>query len=127
MSISEFINQFNPKHKAAAKAIMQIISEKEPSLEPQIKTTMGKEMICYEQNGEFKYAIASHPQHLSLHNMVMYCYPDLNDKFVNQFTKAKFRKGCINFTNVDDFPINTIEQLILESSNLQYPTEQQLK
>lgn len=127
MTISEFINEMEANHKIVVEKIMKIITKYEPNLTPKIIKTMGKEMIGYEQEGVFKYALASHPKHLSLHNMVMYCYPELNNQFIKEIKNAKFRKGCINFIKLDNFSYETIEKLIEESAKFEYPTKQQLK
>ncbi len=126
MTIEQFVDEMDEKHIQVTKKIMAILSKYEPGLTPNIIKTMGKEMIGYAQDGVFKYALASHPKHLSFHNMVMYCYPELNDKYLKKMKNAKFRKGCINFIKLDDFSFDIVEKLIEDSAKYKYPTDQQL-
>ncbi len=84
-------------------------------------------MVGYAQDGEFKYAFASHSKHITFHNMVMYCYPELHANFKGTFEKVTFQKSCINIMVLDKFSFNDFEKFIQASAAYQYPSELQLK
>ena len=127
MTKSEFLQNINQDHKKLIEKLMPIIEKYDSSLKQSVVKLMGTDMLGYKQDGEFKYAFASYLKHLSFHNMVMYCYPELNKKYKKLFKGTKFQKSCINFPSVDNFPFDAFEGFIKESSSYRYPSELQLK
>lgn len=127
MEIKDFLNTMLAEHKTITEKLIPIIEKYEKNLELSVSSTMGKEMLVYKEQDEFKYAIASHPKHLSFHNMVMYVYPDLHKKYEKLFEKSNFRKGCINFLNIENISLDLFKNFIKESASYVYPTELQLK
>lgn len=76
--------------------------------------------LNYYEDGVFKYGLAVTKEYVSFHSMVMYAYPELQVELKQKLKKVKFRKGCINFKNLDDFPIKEFENHIKLSSELDF-------
>ena len=79
---------------------------------------MGKDMIVYNASGIFKYGLSSEKNYISLHVMPIYGSKSLYARFKNLLGSANFQKGCINFINETQMPVNIVEQLILECSKI---------
>jgi hypothetical protein len=116
MSITEFLNSQEPERKKLLTAIHKIITASHPKLKPRMGDMMGKEMIIYEIDGAFTYALASVKDYMSLHNIIMYGHPPLYAKYSKLLSKAKFQKGCINFKNAEQMPMDIVKEFMQESA-----------
>ena len=79
---------------------------------------MGKQMIIYKEGQLFTYALASVKSHMSLHLMPIYGYPGLHARYVSLLNKAKFQKGCINFKQAEEMPLNIVEDLLADCAKI---------
>jgi hypothetical protein len=94
------------------KALHEAIIKNAPSVEPVVGTMMGKEMILYNDRGSFKYGLAAPKDYMSLHVLPMYMNVPLHSKYVALLPKANFQKGCINFKNAEEMPVEIAARLI---------------
>lgn len=115
MTIAEFLNQQEPDRKKLLSSIHKIIVETNPKAEARIGKMMGKEMILYETEGAFTYALSSGKSHMSMHNIIMYSHKPVYDKYSKLFTKAKLQKGCINFKNSEEMPLEIVKEFMKDS------------
>ncbi len=118
MTIAKFISIQPQDRQDILAKIHLLISTEDKSVESKIGTMMGKEMILYNTPGSFKYGLSSIKKHISLHAMPIYCSIDLHSKYKTLFPKATFQKGCINFLNENDLPLNTLRELLAECSKV---------
>ena len=116
MSVTEFLNSQETERKKILTAIHKIIAESHPKLKPRMGDMMGKEMIIYEIDGAFTYALASVKDYMSLHNIIMYGHAPLYAKYSKLLSKAKFQKGCINFKNAEQMPMDIVKEFMQESA-----------
>jgi hypothetical protein len=79
---------------------------------------MGKEMIVYKTSGIFKYGLSSVKKYMSLHVMPIYGSSVLYAKYKNLLQSANFQKGCINFKNAEEMPLEIVKQLIKDCSTI---------
>jgi Domain of unknown function (DU1801) len=77
---------------------------------------MGKEMINYQAPGIYKYGLSGVKNYMSLHVMPIYGSLVLYEKYKALLPRAKFQKGCINFTNEKEMPIAVVKELIRDCS-----------
>ena len=117
MTIPEYLDK-DAARKKLLTAIHKIIMATDKKAVAKIDSMMGKEMIIYKCSDIFKYALASPKNYMSLHMMPMYGTPKIYDKYVKLFTKAKFQKGCINFKNEDELPLEIVQQLISDCAKV---------
>ena len=99
-------------------SIHRTIVEEDRSVTAQVQTMMGKEMIVYKGNGLMKYGLASVKNYMSLHVLPIYGSMKLHTKYKALLNKANFQKGCINFDNEDNMPLDIVRQLITDCSAL---------
>jgi len=118
MSIPKFIASQNKEKQEFLKKIHEIIMQTDKSVEAKVEFMMGKEMIVYKAPGIFKYGLSSVKNYMSLHLMPMYGSPTLYSKYKNLLKKANFQKGCINFKNEEEMPLDIAKQLISDSSKI---------
>ena len=118
MPISKFISKQPPERQKILREIHEIIVQADKTVKPEIELMMGKEMIVYKASGIFKYGLSSVKNYMSLHAMPIYGSPVLYSRYKNILKKAKFQKGCINFINEEDMPLDIVNQLITDSSKI---------
>ena len=63
---------------------------------------MGSQMLMFKVNGSCKYGF-THGNHLTFHNWVMYCYPEIREKYADKLgvPKSRVQKSCINISPGD--------------------------
>lgn len=96
--------------------IYKTIIENDKSVIAEVGSMMGKEMIVYKGKGVMKYGLASVKHYISLHLMPIYGSKTLHSKYRTLLPLANFQKGCINFNNEDDLPIEIVRELIIDCS-----------
>ena len=79
---------------------------------------MGKEMILYKEKGYFKYGLASVKNHISIHIMPIYGGSPLHEKYQKLLPSVRFQKGCLNFKNAADVPLQTISHLFADCAKV---------
>jgi hypothetical protein len=114
MTIAEHIASLPADRQALMNKLHQTILGNDPSVVAAIKPMMRQEMILYEQSGTMKYGLASAKAHLSFHCLPMYMDPALHTKYQELLPAAKFQKGCINFTDINELPPETLSELVTE-------------
>lgn len=114
----KYIKEQAEDRQAILSAIHTIILEEDKTITPVIEPMMGKEMIIYKDRGSMKYGLSSVKNHISLHVLPIYGSPTLYGKYQKLLDKAKFQKGCINFTSSDQMPIAIVRQLFAECSSI---------
>ena len=118
MPISKFISNQPPERQKILKEIHEIIIQGDKSVTAEVGLMMGKEMIVYKASGIFKYGLSSVKNYISLHVMPIYGSPVLYSRYKNILKKAKFQKGCINFINEGDMPLDIVNQLMKDCSKI---------
>jgi hypothetical protein len=98
--------------------IHTIILEQDKTVIPVIEPMMGKEMILYKGKGVMKYGLAGVKNYISLHLLPIYGSPSLYTKYKALLKKANFQKGCINFKEAGEMPLDIVRQLITDCSKI---------
>ena len=103
--------------------------QEDKSVKPEIGTMMGKEMILYHAPGTFKYGLSSVKKHISLHAMPLYASSELHSRYKTLLPQANFQKGCINFRDEKEMPLEIVTSLIADCSKVDLLAirEEQLK
>lgn len=113
MTPAEYITTQPEDRREILTALHEIILKHDASVGSIVEPMMGADMIIYKEDGKvMKYALASGKKHLSLHCLPMYMNAPMHSKYSALLLKAKFQKGCINFTGADDLPTAIAAQLI---------------
>lgn len=129
ISPQEYIAQQLPERQELLKALHERILENDSTVTPEVEPMMGKEMIIYKAKGLMKYALSSVKGYISLHVLPMYGSPVIHGRYVALLPNAKFQKGCINFVDESEMPVEVAAQLIRDCSpiDLVQMREEQLR
>ncbi len=107
-----------PERKELLTAIHEIILKTNKKVTAEVAPMMGKEMIQYKVNKYFIYGLGSVKNHMSLHVLPMYGHKPLHEKFTKLLKKAKVQKGCINFKNIEEMPLDMAELLLTDCAKI---------
>ena len=127
MTPKQYLDSLPEDRKAIISKLRGFILKSDPLVKEVVSSMMGKEMLVYMQGDIMKYALSSVKQHISFHSMVMYCSSTtlggngLREKFEKLLPEAKFQKGCINFKNAIQLPLDIAEKFIKEMAKVEYP------
>ncbi|WP_121808462.1 hypothetical protein [Mucilaginibacter kameinonensis] len=114
MTPSEYILEQFDERQAFLTDIHNTVIANDHTVSAMIESMMGKQMILYKERGIMKYGLAAVKNYMSLHCMPIYMNPALHAKYAKLLPVAKFQKGCINFTNASEVPIDIISTLITD-------------
>ncbi len=118
MEVTQYISNQHSDRQDVLTSIHHIILKNDPTVEPIIEPMMGKEMIIYKAKGMMKYALSAGNKYMSLHVLPMYMVQNVHATYQPLFPLAKFQKGCINFSDQNELPLKTLEQLIIDCSTI---------
>jgi hypothetical protein len=118
MDIELYISKQPSARQKILPKIHKIIVESDRSVKAEVGLMMGKEMILYKGKGMMKYGLSSVKNYMSLHVMPIYSSKVLYDKYMALLHKANFQKGCINFLNEDEMPLDIVQKLIIDCSTI---------
>jgi hypothetical protein len=118
MTINEYINKQEPEKKALLSSIHELILKTNKKVKAEVGPMMGTDMIQYKVNNFFLYGLANQKNYMSLHALPMYGYKPIHEKYSKLLKKAKFQKGCINFKNADEMPLDITEDLLADCAKM---------
>jgi hypothetical protein len=118
MEIDTYISNQPLERQRTLTIIHETIIGNDNSVNAEVGSMMGKPMIIYKGKGFMKYGLASVKNYMSLHALPIYGSSILHSKYKTLLHKAIFQKGCINFINESDMPIEIIKELIIDCSTI---------
>lgn len=118
MTPAEYIDKQDPERRALLTSIHRLILKTNKNVSPGVSKMMGADMIQYKTGNYFTYGLASVKNHISLHLLPMYMNKPIHEKYTGLLTKATFQKGCINFKNASEMPLDKVEQLLTDCSKI---------
>ncbi|HTE32345.1 MAG TPA: DUF1801 domain-containing protein [Chryseolinea sp.] len=118
MTAREFISNQPLERQGLLTGIHESIVESDKTVKVIVEPMMGKEMIVYKAPGIFKYGLSSVKNYMSLHVMPIYGSAALHAKYKELLSEASFQKGCINFKNEKEMPLEIVKQLIEDCSKI---------
>lgn len=117
MEVEVFISRQPADRQTILSDIHTTIIGNDKSVIAEVGSMMGKEMILYKGKGVFKYGLSSVKHHISLHLMPIYGSKALHSKYRTLLPLANFQKGCINFLNEKEMPLEIVRELIIDCSS----------
>ena len=118
MSPKEYILAQADERHLIMNSLHLIIINRDKLITPKVEWMMGKQMIVYKEKGYMKYALASGKNYMSFHCMQIYGSPELHGKYTNLLPGATFQKGCINFKNVVEMPLEVADNLLQDCARI---------
>jgi hypothetical protein len=120
MTINEYLTSVESERQQLLSSLHKIILKTNKKVAAEVGPMMGTDMIQYKINGYFVYGLASQKNYMSLHAMPMYGCKPVHDKYSKLLKKAKFQKGCINFKNSDEMPLDLAEELLTDCAKIDW-------
>ena len=117
MEIEVYIKSQPVDRQKILSDIHNAIIENDKTVIAKVELMMGKEMIIYKGKGVMKYGLASVKKYMSLHLMPIYGSISLHSKYKILLPLANFQKGCINFNNENEMPLEIVRELIIDCSS----------
>ena len=117
MTAAEYIVKQPVERRKLLTGIHEAIIRNDKTVTPVVKPMMSKVMINYEAE-IFKYGLSSVKDYMSLHAMPIYGSPALHEKYKKLLPLATFQKGCINFKDEKEMPIDIVKLLIQDCSKI---------
>lgn len=105
--------------------ILNDLIEHIQQLEPQLEVKEGRYMkiesaLLFEEEGFSKYALTKNKNDFSIHNMVMYGFPEVA-AFVKANSKGlRIQKGCLNYQSPLTVNMDILKELMTLSSKQDY-------
>lgn len=120
MTPSEFISKQEPERQKLLTSMHEIILKTNKKVTAEVAPMMRMEMIEYKIKTHFVYGLANAKNYMSIHAMPMYSCKPIHDKYSKLLKKAKFQKGCINFKNADEMPLDIAEQFLTDCAKIDW-------
>ncbi|MFA0964916.1 hypothetical protein AB9P05_24115 [Roseivirga sp. BDSF3-8] len=106
-----FASDLTPEDKKTLDSIRAAIMQADPMVDERLgKHMQHKKVLLYEQEGVFKYSLIRTKLYFTFRSAVMYAHPELRRELAETTSFFKVQKGCINFTSLRDFPLDTFSQ-----------------
>ncbi len=116
--IDNYIASQPADRQAILKQIHAIVLAEDKTVVAAVEPMMGKEMIVYKGKGLMKYGLAGVKNYMSLHVMPIYGSKTLYAKYQSLLPGASFQKGCINFGNEGQMPLDIVQQLMADCAKV---------
>ena len=130
MTPKQYLDTLPEDRKEIISKLREYILKSDPLVKEVVARMMGSEMLVYNQGDIMKYALSSVKQHMSFHSMVLYGSSTrfgrggLRERYEKLLPLATFQKGCINFKNAIQLPLDIAEELIKDMAKCEYPPAQ---
>ncbi len=119
--MNTFLSNLSKKEKDAINKMRELILEIDSNVEEKIGDIMSsKHCFVYEEEGVFKYGLAKTKNHFSFHSMVMYANTEVRDFIKKESNSLKIQKGCVNFRDVKDFPLDLFKKFLEISASADF-------
>ncbi|TDS54580.1 DUF1801 domain-containing protein [Myroides indicus] len=121
MTAEQYIDSLSEKDQNIISCFRHIILKNDQSVSEKFgKLMKNPNTFCYYEQDVFKYGLTVSKNHFSFHSLVLYSNPELMEELTTELQKVKFQKGCINFKNLDNFPIPNFEKHIKASAAIDF-------
>ncbi|RKR82734.1 hypothetical protein BDD43_2919 [Mucilaginibacter gracilis] len=118
MTIADHLNQQETARIPLMSELHRVILKNDTTVIATVGSMMGKQMILYTDRGSFKYGLAGSKDHITLHVLPIYGNALLHARYVELLPNAKLQKGCINFKNEAQMPLEIAAQLIADCAGI---------
>lgn len=119
--MNTFLSELSKEEKVGISKMRELILAIDSNVKEKVGDIMSnKNCFRYEEDGVFKYGLAKTKNHFSFHSMIMYANSDVRNFIKENSNSLKIQKGCINFKNVDDFPVELFKEFISISASADF-------
>jgi hypothetical protein len=118
MTTAEYISQQTPERQKLLTSLHEIILKTNKKVTAEVAPMMRQEMIQYKIKNYFIYGLAAGKNHMTLHLLPMYMHKPIHEQYSKLIKKAKFQKGCINFNDASEMPLDIAKQLLTDCAKI---------
>ncbi len=119
--MNTFLTSLSAEEQTVINQMRALILNIDSSVKEKIGDIMSsKNCFIYEVDGVFKYCLAKTKNHFTFHSMIMYSDHKVRKFIVDNSKDLKIQKGCINFSDVDKFPINLFKEFLTISEKADF-------
>lgn len=112
-NMKTFLSELTEEEKNVINKMRELILEIDSKVKEKVGDIMSsKYCFIYEEEGVFKYGLAKTKNHFSFHSMVMYANPEVRNFIEERSKSLKIQKGCVNFSDVDKFPLDLFKEFL---------------
>jgi hypothetical protein len=109
MTPKEYLGSLPEDRREVISKMREMILKSDPLVREVVAGVMGRDALVFLQGDVMKYALSSVKNYMSFYTMVMYATKGMKEKFTKLLPKAKFQKGCINFKDIVQMPLDVAE------------------
>ena len=108
-AFSRYLATLPPERRDAVERVWQVVRENMP---PGYTEAIGAKFLTFKADEEWYVCLANQKNYISLYLMPIYVFPKLKKKLDGAGKKLKGGKGCINFKQADELPLETIGEIV---------------
>jgi hypothetical protein len=123
-SFDEFIAALPAERQQPAVQVWQLVREAVPA---GYTEHIGPKYLEFRAGEQMCIGLANQKGYLSLHLVPMYLMPALQEQLAAAAPKLKMGKGCVNFKQVAELPLETLADVIAATSMADYVAQLQAR
>jgi uncharacterized protein YdhG (YjbR/CyaY superfamily) len=109
ISYTLYLDNLPPERRGAIERVWQTVRENMPE---GYTEEVGPKYLTFKADDDWYVCLANQKNYISLYLTPVYLFPELKAKLDNSGKKLKCGKGCINFKQAEDLPLETIAEII---------------
>ena len=117
MTFDDFIAALPAERQQPAAQAWQLVRQAVPA---GYTEHVGPKYLEFRAGKEMCIGLANQKSHLTLHLVPMYLLPALQERLAAVAPKLKMGKGCVNFKQVAELPLETLAEVIAATSLADY-------
>jgi hypothetical protein len=109
LSYEQYMEALPPERRSVVEDVWQFVRENIPAGYTEV---INSGFLTFKAGEEWYVALANNKNYVTLHLTPIYVFPELKAKLDNSGKKLKCGKGCINFTRVEELPLEVLGEIL---------------
>lgn len=109
ISYEQYLDALPPERRSVIEEVWQVVRENMPV---GYREVINSGFLTFKAGEEWYVALANCKNYVSLHLTPIYMFPEMKAKLDNSGKKMKGGKGCINFTRVEELPLDVLGEIL---------------
>ena len=109
LSYERYLDNLPAERREAIERVWQVMREHVPT---GYTERVSPKFLTFMADDDWYIALANQKNYISLYLIPIYVFPELKAKLDNSGKKLKGGKGCINFKQAEDLPLETIAEIV---------------
>ncbi|GAB2875644.1 DUF1801 domain-containing protein [Hymenobacter ruber] len=117
LAFEDFIAALPTERQLVAQQVWQLVRQAVPA---GYTEHVGPKYLEFRAGKDMYVGLANQKGYLSLHLVPMYLMPELQEQLAAAAPKLKMGKGCVNFSKIEELPMEALTELIASTSPAEY-------